>query len=98
MTNETKVSTLPARLRLAVEDTWRLEDIFASDEAWENDYKEVKEDLTKQVNFKVNLGESADTLYSALQFQDSVFENWESLYICTYALRPRYYEFFLSRI
>ena len=70
MTNETKVITLPARSELAVEDTWRLEDIFASDEAWESAYKEVKEDLTKAGQFQGKLGESADTLYNALQFQD----------------------------
>ena len=74
MTNETKVTTLPARSEIAVEDTWRLEDIFASDEAWESAYKEVKEDLTKAGQFQGKLGESADSLYNALQFQDSVLE------------------------
>ena len=29
MTKESKVTTLPARADIAVEDTWKLEDIFA---------------------------------------------------------------------
>lgn len=29
------------RSELKVEDTWKLEDIFASDELWEKAYKEV---------------------------------------------------------
>ena len=33
MTNETTVNKLPARSEIAVEDTWRLEDIFASDDS-----------------------------------------------------------------
>ena len=42
MTNETTVNKLPARSEIVVEDTWRLEDIFASDDAWEKEFQEVK--------------------------------------------------------
>ena len=42
MTNETTVNKLPARSEIAVEDTWRLEDIFASDDEWEKEFQEVK--------------------------------------------------------
>ncbi len=80
MTQETKVNTLPARTDIAVEDTWKLEDIFATDEAWESAYKEVKEDLTKAGQFQGKLGESADVLYDALQFQDAVLEKLGKVY------------------
>lgn len=80
MSNESKVASLPARSEIAVEDTWRLEDIFETDEAWESAYKEVKEELTKAGQFQGKLGESADTLYSALQFQDSVLEKLGRVY------------------
>ena len=80
MTKETKVTTLPARAEISVEDTWRLEDIFASDEAWESAYKEVKEELTKAGQFQGKLGESAESLFNALQFQDSVLEKLGKVY------------------
>ena len=38
-----KTKALPARSEIKVEDTWNLEDIFATDEAWEQEYQQVKE-------------------------------------------------------
>lgn len=35
MAQETKVNALPSRSEIAAEDTWRLEDIFATEEDWE---------------------------------------------------------------
>ena len=39
MANETAVNKLPARSEIVVEDTWRLEDIFASDEPGKKNFK-----------------------------------------------------------
>ena len=80
MAKETKVNTLPTRKDLEVEDTWRLEDIFATDNDWESAYKEVKEEVTKAGQFQGKLGESADMLYRALQFQDEVLEKLGKVY------------------
>ncbi|WP_163102981.1 oligoendopeptidase F [Peribacillus alkalitolerans] len=80
MAQETAVKTLPSRKDIAVEDTWRLEDIFASDENWEQELKELKEEIKKAGSFKDTLGDSADTLYSALQFQDALTERLGKLY------------------
>lgn len=84
MTNETAArKSLPGRKDVPEELTWRLEDIFPTDEAWEQEYQEVKE-LTKEApKYKGKLGESANDLYEALQFQDNVFERLSKLY--TYA-------------
>nr|WP_182480649.1 oligoendopeptidase F [Peribacillus asahii] len=73
-------NTLPSRQDIAVEDTWRLEDIFASDQDWEAAYQEVKEELKKANQFQGKLGESADQLYNALQFQDNVLEKLGKVY------------------
>ncbi|MBS4172052.1 oligoendopeptidase F [Bacillus sp. FJAT-49736] len=83
MSETATVKSLPIRNDVPKELTWRLEDIFATDEAWEQEYQEVKE-LTKEApKFKGKLGESAKDLYDALQFQDIVFERLSKLY--TYA-------------
>jgi oligoendopeptidase F len=83
MGNSTGVKKLPARSEIKVEDTWRLEDIFATDEDWEKEYQEVKKLIPEASSFRGKLAESADTLYEALQFEDKLLERIGKLY--TYA-------------
>ncbi|MDX8289612.1 oligoendopeptidase F [Metabacillus indicus] len=83
MTEQTAAKTLPKRSEIAAEDTWRLEDIFKNDEAWEAEFKEVKAALPKMEEYKGKLGDSADAFLEALTYQDSVMERLGKLY--TYA-------------
>lgn len=80
MVNESTVNKLPSRSEIAPEDTWRLEDIFATDEAWEKEFQEVKSSIPKVKDFQGKLGESAKVLYQALQFQDQLLERLGKLY------------------
>ena len=80
MTNETTVNKLPARSEIVVEDTWRLEDIFASDDTWEKEFQEVKALIPHVKDFEGKLGESAGSLYEALQLQDGLLERLGKLY------------------
>ncbi len=77
------VKKLPARNEIDPKDTWRLEDIFPTDEAWEKEFNQIKEALPQIGEYKGKLGESADVLYDALTYQDSVMERLGKLY--TYA-------------
>lgn len=83
MSEQSKVKKLPSRSEIKVEDTWKLEDIFASDDAWEKEFEEVKALIPKMEKFKGKLGESAQTLYDALQEQDELTMRVSRLY--TYA-------------
>ncbi len=83
MSEQTAVKKLPSRNEIKTEDTWRLEDIFSTDEAWEKEYEEVKASLPKLAEFKGKLGESSNTLLEALTYQDEVMERLGKLY--TYA-------------
>ena len=83
MSNESKVKKLPARSEVTTEDTWRLEDIFANDEAWEKEFSEVKGLLPGVQEFQGKLADSSDQLYTALQLQDALLERLGRLY--TYA-------------
>ncbi len=83
MTKETAVKKLPTRDEIPFEDTWRLEDIFPTDEQWDEEYHAVKALIAKANNFKGKLGENADLLWEALQFQDEVMMRLGKLY--TYA-------------
>ncbi|PLT33880.1 oligoendopeptidase F [Bacillus sp. V5-8f] len=80
MAQDTGVQKLPAREDIEAEDTWRLEDIFATEEEWEKEWKGIKEDLAKADSFRGTLGESAEKLFAALQFQDDVFERLGRVY------------------
>jgi oligoendopeptidase F len=80
MANESTAKSLPLRKEVAEDLTWRLEDIFSTDEQWEKEYDEVKGLLQKASSFKGTLGESAENLFSALQFQDEVSERFGKLY------------------
>ncbi|OCA84035.1 oligoendopeptidase F [Bacillus sp. FJAT-27225] len=80
MTNETAVKKLPARSEVPVEETWRLEDLFASDDDWEKEFQEVKELIPGVSAHRGKLGESADSLYTALQEHDQLLGRIGSLY------------------
>ncbi|GGJ69909.1 oligoendopeptidase F [Anoxybacillus voinovskiensis] len=83
MTEKKTVKTLPKRSEIPVEETWRLEDIFPTDEAWEQEFQQVKNMIPKLCDYQGRLGESADVLYEALQYQDELSMRIEKLY--TYA-------------
>lgn len=83
MANETTVKKLPARNEISPEDTWRLEDIFPSDEDWDKEYNEVQKLIPNAGKYQGRLGESPETLYEALQFQDHILSRLGKLY--TYA-------------
>ncbi len=63
---------LPKREELPVERTWKLENIFATDEDWQQEYEEVKQLLPKIKDFQGKLGDSAETLYDLLVLQDEI--------------------------
>lgn len=83
MSEQSAVKKLPARNEVAAEDTWKLEDIFESDEVWNKEFDEIKNELAKMADYQGKLGESSETLYKALSFQDSLMERLGKLY--TYA-------------
>ncbi|MEW4308817.1 oligoendopeptidase F [Rossellomorea marisflavi] len=80
MSNETAIKRLPTRSEVNQELTWRLEDIFPSDEAWEKEFKEIQELSGKAGDFKGTLGNGADELYAAFAFQDEILERMGKVY------------------
>jgi oligoendopeptidase F len=80
MANEAAVKSLPVRSEIPVEETWRLEDIFPSDQEWEKEFQDVKNMIPEVKKFEGKLGESADTLYQALDEQNQLLERIGKLY------------------
>ena len=64
------VKTLPKRSEVQLENTWRMEDIYASDAAWKEEYETLSAEYGKLSEYKGHLGDSADTLLSYLKLRD----------------------------
>jgi oligoendopeptidase F len=79
MTTETKNKIL-TRNEVPTELTWKLEDIFSSDETWESEYKEVSELAKKADSFKGTFENGADALFQAFTFKDELLERIYRLY------------------
>lgn len=80
---ENTAKELPKRSEVPVELTWRLEDIFATDEEWEKEFKQLQQEIPKAEQYKGKLGESADQLYAYLKLEDEIWNRLGKLY--TYA-------------
>ncbi len=66
------------RSEIPVEDTWAVEDLYPSDEAWEQDLQSLAQELTLLISFAGRLGENGKTLYdylSNMERVDSVIMN-----------------------
>ncbi|MEW9674957.1 oligoendopeptidase F [Lentibacillus sp. L22] len=63
---------LPKRNEIPDERKWKLEDIFATDDAWEQELQQLKQDIPKIEDFQGKLAESAQTLYDVLKTQDDL--------------------------
>ena len=46
---------IPARQDIAAENKWRIEDIYAADEAWETDLKKLRESADRIASYKGRL-------------------------------------------
>src|SRR5699024_10116579 len=74
---------MPERKDVPEKYTWKLEDIFATDELWEEELASLTEDIPKIKDFQGKLASSAKNIYEVLQLQDEISELFTKLY--TYA-------------
>ena len=58
-----EIKKIPARSEIAVEDTWAVEDLYPSDEAWEAELATLEADKEALCAFAGRLGESGQALY-----------------------------------
>ena len=76
-------SNVLLRKDVPVEKTWKLEDIFATNEEWEAEYKAVSTLAEKATSFQGTLSDGADKLFDALTYRDELYMRLRILY--TYA-------------
>ncbi len=74
---------LPKREEIAVEFKWRLEDIYASVNDWEQEFREVKQALPTIAAMAGRLNEGAEQLYQALATDTNLGRKVSSLFVYT---------------
>ena len=67
------------RSEIPVEDTWAIEDLYPSDEAWEAELEALTRDSETLASYAGRLGESAETLYNYLYTMEQVNARGELL-------------------
>ena len=63
---------IPERSEIAVENQWKLEDLYASDELWQEDLKRFQEDIDRIAGYAGKISQSAQTLLEYMRLNDSV--------------------------
>lgn len=71
---------IPLREEIPEKDTWRLEDIFESDEAWQKEFDALKTLPERAAEYVGRLGESAETLLEYMRFEDEAGVRLGKLY------------------
>lgn len=67
-----QVKKIPARSEISAEDKWAIEDLFVSDEAWEQELTTLEQASAAMAAYEGRLAESAKTLYEYLQQVEQV--------------------------
>ena len=73
------------RSEIPVEDTWATEDLFVSDEAWEQELATLEADKERALGFAGHLADSAQTLYDYLYDMEMV--NSKAELLANYCMR-----------
>ncbi len=80
---------LPTRSEIATQDKWKIEDLYATDAAWEADYEKCVENAKTPCSYQGKLAESKEMLLAALQESDATDELIENVYVYAFM---KYYE------
>ena len=79
--------TLPRRSELKLEETWNLESVFASREAWESTYASISNRLHELQAFRGETCSSAETLQAALDLRDDLLQQANIIDVYAYLRR-----------
>ena len=80
-----ETNKIRSRAEIPVEDTWAIEDLYATDEAWEQELATLADDNAYLSAFAGKLGESAEMLYQYLERMEQV--NAKAELLANYCMR-----------
>ena len=70
---------LKARSEIALEDTWALEDLYTTDDAWEKELESMSADQDELASYEGKLGSCAANLYAYLVKMEQISEKMSKL-------------------
>lgn len=73
--------SLPKREQIDAKYKWKLEDIYPTDEKWEEEYNKIKALVPNIDKFKGTLGDSPSQLLNCLQLSDEISSTFETVYV-----------------
>jgi oligoendopeptidase F len=76
-----KTKTPPTREQLAEQYKWRLEDIYATDEKWEEDFRSLQQRYPELAGFQGKLDTNWQQLLKCLELREQIGETLERLYV-----------------
>jgi len=80
-----ETTKIRSRSEIPVEDTWALEDLYATDEAWEQELATLSEDENVLTSYAGKLGKSAENLYAYMEKNEEV--NAKAELLANYCMR-----------
>lgn len=72
---------LPKREEIQQKDKWNIEDLYAGDELWEQDFARMQELTAAFRTYQGTLGQSGSQLFAVLQKQDELNQLMENIYV-----------------
>ncbi|MCK4385865.1 MAG: oligoendopeptidase F, partial [candidate division Zixibacteria bacterium] len=78
---QSAAKAIPQRSDIEDKYKWSLEDIYGTDQLWEDDFSNVEGLLPEMAEFKGRLSESGKTLLECLGLQDSLWNIMDRLYV-----------------
>jgi oligoendopeptidase F len=75
-----KTGEIPSRDDIAAQYKWKLEDIYASNSLWEEDFTKAQELMTGYTQYEGKLGQSAANLLACLQLDNEASQILDKLY------------------
>jgi oligoendopeptidase F len=79
--SDDKKNSLPKREDIEAAYKWKLEDIYANDSAWEEDFKNVRLLSAKLADYKGKLSDSPEKLLDCLKKCDAMFSLNDKLFV-----------------
>lgn len=71
-TEASAAKQVPERSEIPAQYKWHLDDIYTTEEAWENDSRQLQQELKNIARYQGHLGESGATLLACLQARDEI--------------------------
>ena len=72
MSEQKTVKQLPNRSEVDAQLTWKLEDIYETDQKWEEEFKKIQSLIPTMKEYKGKLNQSSETLVEALKKNDEI--------------------------